>query len=65
MIANYSEGSATGGVNVKIFSATSGTLVVDKLTSSGASGSFTFEAKDSQGGSETRSVTNGKFDVKF
>jgi hypothetical protein len=63
--ASYSEGSASGGLNVKIYSATSGTLKVDNLTSTGASGSFSFEAKDSQGGTETRSITNGKFDVKF
>jgi hypothetical protein len=63
--ASYTESSSAGGISVKIFSVTGGTLVVDKLTSSGASGTFSFEAKDSQGGTATRSITEGKFDVKF
>jgi len=63
--ASYTEGSFSGGVNVKIYQVTSGTLKVDKLTSSGASGTFSFEGKESQNGTETRSVTEGTFDVKF
>ena len=64
--ASYTEAGASGGsVNAKIFSVTSGTLVVESLSTTGASGTFSFEAKDSQGGSETRSITDGKFNVKF
>jgi hypothetical protein len=64
--ANYTEaGVSQGGLSSKIFSVTSGTLVVNTLTATGASGTFSFEAKDAQGGTETRSITEGKFDVKF
>lgn|GEM_PF-2240868 len=62
---SYTEGTAA---NVKIFTAKSGTLKVDELSASGAKGSFSFtgqEQSSSGAGSETRSVTDGTFDVKF
>jgi hypothetical protein len=60
--ATYTEGS---GASVKIFSGTTGQIVVTTLSSSGATGTFSFSATESQGGSETRSITEGTFDVKF
>ncbi len=57
----YTEGSAA---NVKIFLTQSGTMKVDQLTSTGAKGTFSFQAKEQQG-SGVRSVTEGTFDVKF
>ncbi|MEO5931567.1 MAG: DUF6252 family protein [Candidatus Kapaibacterium sp.] len=62
--ASYTEATTSGGVSAKIFSVTSGTLVVGTLSATGASGTFSFEAKESQG-TGTRSITEGKFDVKF
>jgi hypothetical protein len=59
--ATYTEGSAA---NVKIFTVTSGQIVVTELSSSGAKGTFSFNATQNQG-SETRSITEGTFDVKF
>ncbi|MBS1912379.1 MAG: hypothetical protein JST22_10375 [Bacteroidetes bacterium] len=61
----YVEGSVGG---VKTFSAQSGTLQVDQLSASGAKGSFSIEVQEqTSGGPGTakRSVTEGKFDVKF
>lgn len=63
---NYSDGSAA---SIRTFVAQSGTLKVDELSASGAKGTFSFEAKEQMlgggAGTETRSITEGKFDVKF
>lgn len=64
--ASYTEaGASAGSISAKVFAVTSGTLVIESLSATGASGTFSFEAKDSQGGTETRSITDGKFNVKF
>lgn len=62
IIATFSDGSATG---VKIYMVTSGSLVVEELSATGAKGTFQFEAKEANGGSDARSITDGKFNVKF
>lgn len=62
VIASYTEGS---GSSVKIFSGTSGQVVISTISSTGATGTFSFSATESQGGTETRSITEGTFDVKF
>ncbi len=61
----YAEGSLG---NIKTFVAHSGTLKVDELSSSGAKGTFSFEAREqnaSGAGSATRTVSDGTFNVKF
>ncbi len=63
--ATYTESTSTGGISVKIFSGSSGTITVERISSSGATGTFSFEAAEAQGGSGSRSITEGKFDVKF
>lgn len=63
---NYSDGS---GSSIRTFTATSGTLVVQELSESGAKGTFSFEAKEQNiggsSGNETRSITNGSFNITF
>lgn len=63
---NYSDGSAA---SIRTFVAKSGTLKVESLSASGAKGTFSFEAQEQMlgggPGTEVRSITEGKFDVKF
>ncbi len=56
VIATYAKGS---GTSVQTFTAMSGTLKVDQLSSSGAKGTFNFQTT---GGN---SITEGSFDVKY
>lgn len=62
----YSEGSMA---SVKTFLPKSGQIVVESLSSTGAKGTFSFEAQEQVlgggQGTDTRSITNGSFDVKF
>lgn len=64
--ATYVDGSAAA---VQTFIAKSGTLNVEELSATGAKGTFSFEAQEQMAGggagSQTRSITEGKFDVKF
>lgn len=62
IIATFTDATAAG---VKIFIVSSGSLVVEELSATGAKGTFQYEARESNGGSETRSITNGRFNVKF
>ena len=63
---NFSDGS---GTSIRTFVATSGTLVVEELSESGAKGTFSFQAKEQNiggsSGNETRSITDGTFDITF
>lgn len=64
---NFSTGSST--TDIRTFAATSGTLKIEELTETGAKGTFSFEAKEQilggGQGTETRSITDGTFDVTF
>lgn len=63
---NYSDGS---GASIRTFVATSGTLKVEELTDAGAKGTFSFQAQEQilggGQGTETRSITEGTFDITF
>jgi len=66
--AIWSETAMTSsGVNSKIFTARSGTLVVQELTATGAKGTFSFEGNTdiSNGAGEGRSITEGTFNLTF
>lgn len=66
LTVSYSEGTSTGGISVTIFTATSGTVVIEELDDEGAKGTFSFEARDGSGqGTQSRSITEGTFDVTF
>jgi chorismate synthase len=43
----------------------SGTVVIDTLTATGASGTFSFNLVAGPGGSGTKTITNGKFNLTF
>jgi hypothetical protein len=58
--ATYAEGSLAGA---DAWVGQSGSITIDELTDTGASGSFSFQARNNSG--DTVSVTDGSFDVTF
>jgi len=59
--AVYSEGSSVA--NLVAYAGVSGTITIDELSESSASGSFSFTGRAND--QSTKSVTNGTFEVDF
>lgn len=58
--ADYTSGNSTGGA---FYSADSGTITVTSLTATNIIGTFSYTATASFGGTGTKNITNGKFNV--